>query len=186
MPLSFVESLLNDSTAKKSAIIGIDGGPLTWGDGFDDRVESQSGFIAGKLDGYRIIDLAVSEFGDAMKRAFWTRTDPVKTAEGAGVAIKMLIAFSASDIEDVVLHVFLRDEPSGVRFPFHTSDAKAFPLADRVIKDADMLTEDFAVLDIDDFAIVGREIILKEFPEMSLSDEANAGRAMLLRDLIQA
>ena len=121
-----------------------------------------------------------------MKWAFWTRTDPVKTAEGAGVAIKMLIAFSASDIEDVVLHVFLRDEPSGVRFPFHTSDAKAFPLTDRVIKDTDMLTEDFAVLDIDDFAIVGREIILKEFPEMSLSDEANAGRAMFLGNLIEA
>ena len=47
-----------------------------------------------------------------------------------------------------------------------------------------MLTKDFSVLDIDDFAIMGWEIILKEVPEMSFSNETDTGLAMLARDFV--
>ena len=122
-----------------------------------------------------LIRLPITEFNPDLQGIFRLGTDPIDVAHEARIRVEVLIFESMGHIENVLFDVFFANKPRLVAFAADPADAEPFALTEGVIEHPHVLAEDFAVVDIDDFAFGGREIIMKEFAKASFADEANAG-----------
>jgi hypothetical protein len=171
---ALIERLVDDAPAEH-ATIKIKDSELPGRHCLIRRRVMQDDFIAFKREGARLIGLPITEFNPDLQGIFRLGADPIDVAHEARIRVEVLIFESMGHIENVLFDVFFANKPRLVAFAADPADAEPFALAEGVIEHPHVLAEDFAVVDIDDFAFGGREIIMKEFAKASFADEANAG-----------
>src|SRR5574344_2652416 len=166
-PNAPIKSLVNDPAAEHPPI-EIKDGELAGRDRLIGLGVNEANIFPFEKQSAGLIGLPVTELAPHRQRLLRLRPDPIHIVHQARVAVEMLIKVSMGDVKDVLLHVFLADEPSLVAFARDPADSQTLPLAEGVIEHPHMLAEDFAVIDIDDLAFRRKEVIVQELTEIPL------------------
>ena len=167
------------STAKTDAAIGsIDDTELAGGDAVGLLVHLKvvaAVGTGGEKAGAELGDVANLK-QNAKRRLLIKRIkgDPVHIAHHEPILLLRLRVIAAADVDDVLLDVFLDDEPRA------TAEIEAFTLADGVEPEALVLAEDLAGFEFDDRTFLLAKEALDELVVVDLAEEADALRVLAM------
>jgi hypothetical protein len=104
-----------DFSAPAHLFAFIENGDLARGDGFDWLIVAEINVFSFKAEGAKLIGLTVTELHPDVNRFGGFRADPIDFFYQAGIGIEKILFVAIRDVKDILLDVFLIDEPGIIR-----------------------------------------------------------------------